>query len=194
MASARRVLRQHYDLASRPTYSMEALYLHEAEPGHHLQVAVAQERTGLPRFRRFGWDTAYGEGWALYAESLGHDLGCTPIPTVRSAHSPTRCGARCGSSWTRASLEGLVARQGDRVLPREHGARQADIEAEGSLHCVPGQALAYKVGQLEILRLRRLAQKKLGVRSTSVHSIRRCWRAGRCRCRLLEAKINRWIE
>ena len=185
-----------YDLASRPTYSMEALYLHEAEPGHHLQVAVAQERTGLPRFRRFGWDTAYGEGWALYAESLGHDLGLYTDPY-------SAFGALSNEMWRAVRLvvdTGIHSKGWSRDKAIEYfrantALGQADIEAEVDRYIAwPGQALAYKVGQLEILRLRRLAQQKLGVRFDirAFHS--QVLESGSLPLPVLEAKINRWIK
>jgi uncharacterized protein (DUF885 family) len=175
---------------------MEALYLHEAEPGHHLQVAVAQEQTGLPRFRRFDWDTAYGEGWGLYAESLGHDLGLYTDPY-------SAFGALSNEMWRAVRLvvdTGIHSKGWSREKAIEYfrantALGQADIEAEVDRYIAwPGQALAYKVGQLEILRLRRLAQQKLGVRFDirAFHS--QVLESGSLPLPVLEAKIKRWIK
>ena len=155
-----------HDLASRPKYSMEALYLHEAEPGHHLQVAIAQEATGLPRFRRFACDTAYGEGWALYAESLGHDLGLYTDPY-------SAFGALSTEMWRAVRLvvdtgihsKGWTREQAIDYFRANTALGETDIAVEVDRYIArPGQALAYKVGQLEILRLRQRAQQKLGPR------------------------------
>ena len=184
-----------YDLASRPKYSMEALYLHEAEPGHHLQVAIAQEATGLPRFRRFAWETAYGEGWALYAESLGHDLGLYTDPY-------SAFGALSAEMWRAVRLvvdtgihaKGWTREQALDYFRANTALGEADIEAEVDRYIAwPGQALAYKVGQLEIMRLRRRAQEKLGPRFDirAFHS--QVLESGPLPLAVLESKIDRWI-
>jgi uncharacterized protein (DUF885 family) len=184
-----------HDLASRPKYSMEALYLHEAEPGHHLQVAIAQEQTGLPRFRRFARDTAYGEGWALYAASLGHDLGLYTDPY-------SAFGALSTEMWRAAALvvdtgihaKGWTREQAIDYLRANTALGEADIAAEVD-RCIawPGQALAGKLGQLEILRLRRRAQEKLGTRFDirAFHS--QVLESGPLPLAVLESRIERWI-
>ena len=93
-----------YDLPSRRTYGMETLYLHEGAPGHHFQISLANENTELPNFRRFGGNTAYVEGWALYAETLWDELGMETAPISASVASTTRCCARCGWSSIPASM------------------------------------------------------------------------------------------
>jgi uncharacterized protein (DUF885 family) len=184
-----------HDLASRPTYSMEAIYLHEAEPGHHLQIALAQEAKGLPRFRRFAWDTAYGEGWALYAESLGRDLGLYTDPY-------SAFGALSTEMWRAVRLvvdTGIHAKGWTRAQAIEYFKANtalglADIEAEVDRYIAwPGQALAYKVGQLEILRLRRLAAQKLGVRFDVREFHSQVLGSGSVPLPVLEAKIERWL-
>jgi uncharacterized protein (DUF885 family) len=185
-----------HDLASRPKYAMEALYLHEAVPGHHYQVALAQEATELPRFRRFAWDTAYGEGWALYAETLGTDLGLYTDPL-------SRFGALSAEMWRAVRLvvdTGLHSRGWTREQAIDYfrantAMGEADIVAEVERYIAwPGQALAYKVGQLRIAALRRRAQERLGPRFDvrAFHEV--VLAGGSLPLAVLEAKVERWIE
>ena len=184
-----------YDLASRPKYSMEALYLHEAEPGHHLQNEIAQEATSLPRFRRFAYDTAYGEGWALYAESLGHDLGLYTDPY-------SAFGALSSEMWRAVRLvvdtgihsKGWTREQAIDYFRANTAVGETDIAVEVDRYiAMPGQALAYKVGQLEILRLRQRAQQQLGSRFDirAFHSL--VLESGSLPLAVLETKVDRWI-
>ena len=185
-----------HDLASRPKYAMEALYLHEAIPGHHYQISIAQEADGLPRFRRFGWDTAYGEGWALYAESLGRDLGlyADPYSTI---------GALSAEMWRAVRLvvdTGLHARGWTREQAVEYfrantAIGDTDIQAEVDRYIAwPGQALAYKLGQLRILELRSRAQARLGARFDVRAFHAQVVESGSLPLAVLERKIDRWIE
>jgi len=185
-----------YDLASRPSYSMEAVYLHEAVPGHHYQLALAQETPNLPRFRRFGWDTAYGEGWALYAESLGSELGLYADPY-------SQYGALTMELWRAARLvvdTGLHAKGWERqraidYLRNNTALGEADIAAEVDRYIAwPGQALAYKAGQLSIQALRREAQEKLGERFDLREFHEQIVGTGSLPLPVLEAKIRRWIN
>ncbi len=184
-----------YDLASRPKYLMEALYLHEAEPGHHLQVAIAQEAMGLPRFRRFAYDTAYGEGWALYAESLGRDLGLYTDPySAFGALSAEMLRAVRLVVDTGIHSKGWTREQALDYLRANTALGEADIAAEVDRYIAwPGQALAYKVGQLEILRLRQRAQQKLGPRFDIRAFHTQVLESGSLPLAVLEAKIDRWI-
>jgi uncharacterized protein (DUF885 family) len=174
---------------------MEAMYLHEAEPGHHLQVAIAQEATGLPRFRRFAYDTAYGEGWALYAESLGHDLGLYTDPySAFGALSAEMLRAVRLVVDTGIHSKGWTREQALDYLRANTALGEADIAAEVDRYIAwPGQALAYKVGQLEILRLRQRAQQKLGPRFDIRAFHTQVLESGSLPLPVLEAKIDRWI-
>jgi uncharacterized protein (DUF885 family) len=183
-----------HDLDSRPKYSMEALYLHEAEPGHHMQVAIAQEASGLPRFRRFAHDTAYGEGWALYAESLGHDLGLYTDPY-------SAFGALSSEMWRAVRLvvdtgihsKGWTREQALEYFRANTAVGETDIAVEVDRYIAwPGQALGYKVGQLEIMRLRQRAQQTLGPRFDirAFHS--QVLESGSLPLAVLESKIDRW--
>jgi uncharacterized protein (DUF885 family) len=174
---------------------MESLYLHEAVPGHHYQMSLAQEATELPRFRRFAHDSAYGEGWALYAESLGPDLGL-----YRDAYS--LFGAHMAEAWRAAQLvvdTGLHSRGWTRdqaidYLRDNTALGEADIVAEVE-RCIawPGQALSYKVGQLRIMELRRRAQAALGPRFDVRAFHEQVVGGGSLPLPVLETKIDRWI-
>jgi uncharacterized protein (DUF885 family) len=185
-----------HELASRPRYAMESLYLHEAIPGHHYQVSLAQEASELPRFRRHAWDDAYGEGWALYAESLGPDLGLY-------ADEVSAFGALSAEMWRAVRLvvdTGLHARGWTREQAIDYfrtntALGDADIRAEVERYIArPGQALAYKVGQLRIRSLRDRAQSSLGSRFDVRAFHAQVLDSGSLPLAVLEQKIDRWIE
>jgi uncharacterized protein (DUF885 family) len=184
-----------FELASRPTYMMEAVFLHEAIPGHFYQDALAQETPNLPSFRRFGGDEAYGEGWALYAESLGARLGLYQDPYAQF-------GALSLELWRAVRLvvdTGLHAQGWSRQRAVEYmqantALGEADIQAEVNRYIAwPGQALAYKVGQLKILELRRRAEQRLGARFDLREFHEQVVGSGPVPLSVLEAKVERWI-
>lgn len=153
-----------YDLDSRPYYALEALTLHEAVPGHHLQNALAQELEGLPDFRRYSYISAFGEGWGLYSERLGLEAGFYTDPY-------SNFGRLTYEMWRACRLvvdTGLHAMGWSREQAMDYLAQRTAL----SLHEVttetdryiswPGQALAYKMGEIEIRRLRRQAEEALG--------------------------------
>ena len=154
-------------LNGRPKWAMETLVAHEAVPGHHLQIARAIELRGLPAFRRSGWGyTAFSEGWALYAETLGFDLGLYTDPYQRYGHLQWQAfrAARLvvdtgihALGWTRQqSIDYMVERTG---VNREFVTSEIDRYTSN-----PGQALAYMIGRLKIEELRDRARAKLGAR------------------------------
>jgi uncharacterized protein (DUF885 family) len=182
-------------LDQRPLYELPALTLHEAAPGHHIQIALAQELQGVPAFRRNADVTAFTEGWGLYAETLGGEMG-----VYRDAYE--RFGKLSYEMWRACRL---VADTGIHWLGWDLGqARQCfvdntalsplNIDVEIARYVSwPGQALAYKVGELKILQLRRKAQDALGSRFDIRRFHDAVLLAGPLPLDLLEARIDAWI-
>jgi uncharacterized protein (DUF885 family) len=155
-----------YDLKGRPTYEMEALTFHEAVPGHHLQISINQELTGIPEFRRFGGVTAFVEGWALYAESLGTEVGFYRDPYSEFGRLSYEMWRACrlvvdtgihAQGWTRQRAIDYMASNSALTL--------TNVTNEVDRYIAwPGQALAYKTGQMKIRELRTEAERELGAR------------------------------
>jgi len=184
-----------YDLKARPKWAMEALSLHEANPGHHFQISIQREQKDLPRFRRFGGYTAYSEGWGLYAESLGRDLGMYTDPyqyfgrlegeLFRAIRLVVDTGLHA-QGWTRQQvLDYIVANSAT-----SEARRVAETER---YMAIPGQALAYKIGQLKISELRARAEQELGPQFDvrKFHTV--ILADGALPLDVLEAKVDRWI-
>jgi uncharacterized protein (DUF885 family) len=153
-----------YKLDSRPIWEMEALTMHEAVPGHHLQISLAQERQGLPEFRKNSSYTAFVEGWALYAESLGGEMGFYADPY-------SRFGQLTYEMWRAVRLVvdtglhsmGWTRDQAIDYFRANAAKADQDIVVEVDRYIVwPGQALGYKMGQLRIREMRANAEKQLG--------------------------------
>lgn len=184
-----------YDLKARPRYALESLFLHEAEPGHHFQIALQRELTGLPAFRRFGGETAFAEGWGLYAESLGKELGVYQDPAMYF-------GALSAELWRAIRLvvdTGIhdLGWSRQQVLDYMYANSPAEptqaISETERFMAIPGQALAYKIGQLKIRELRERAESDLGERFDVRAFHAEVLKDGSVPLNVLEDKIERWI-
>ena len=184
-----------FNLEAQPLYGMETLSLHEAAPGHHFQISIQQELTNLPRFRRFGGYTAYAEGWALYCESIGKDLGLFKDPyqwygrlndeMLRAMRLVVDTGLHA-KGWTRE--------QAIRFMRENSSMAASDVEAEVERYIAwPGQATAYKVGQLRITAMRAMAAQMLGDRFDVKAFHSQVLRDGALPLAVLQAKIDRWV-
>jgi uncharacterized protein (DUF885 family) len=184
-----------YKLDTRPKYEMEALTLHESVPGHHLQIARAQELKGLPDFRRNGGYTAYVEGWGLYAESLGSEMGFYSDPYSQFGQLTYEMWRACRLVVdTGMHAFGWSRQQAIDYMKENTAKTENDIIVEIDRYIVwPGQALAYKMGELKIKELRAKATKELGDR----FDVRKFHNAvlddGPLPLDLLENRINVWI-
>ncbi|MEY5131737.1 MAG: hypothetical protein RL734_1804 [Bacteroidota bacterium] len=153
-----------YDLPSRPKHTMTALALHEAVPGHHLQIAIAQELPGLPWFRNQIGINAFVEGWALYSESLGHDMGLYQDPYQKFGALAFEMWRACRLVIDAGIHTGKMTREeGVQFMMKHTGNSELDARSEVDRYIVwPAQALSYKLGQMHILTLRKEIEQKLG--------------------------------
>ncbi len=175
---------------------METLFLHEAIPGHHYQIALQYENEELPKFRRFLWYGAYGEGWALYTESLGKELGLYTDPYQYfgnlgdEIHRAIRLVVDVGlhaKGWTR---EQAIQYMKDNEAIDDQNAT-AEIER---YMAIPAQALSYKIGQLKILELRKKAESALGNKFNLALFHDEVLKYGCLPLDVLENIVNRWIQ
>ncbi|WP_133470927.1 DUF885 domain-containing protein [Paraglaciecola marina] len=184
-----------YNLRAQPKYLMETLSVHEAAPGHHFQIAIQQEVESLPDFRKFGGYTVFAEGWALYAESLGKEMGLFTDPymwygrlsdeQLRAMRLVVDTGLHA-FGWTRQQAIDFMVDNSSLAL--------TDIEAEVERYIVmAGQALSYKVGQRHIRMLRNKAQQALGEQFDVKKFHTQILIDGALPMPILEAKIDRWI-
>jgi uncharacterized protein (DUF885 family) len=185
-----------FNLKAQPRFGIETLSLHEAAPGHHFQIAIQQELDDLPRFRRFNNYVSYAEGWALYAESIGKELGLFTDPyqwygrlsdeMLRAMRLVVDTGLHA-KGWTRE--------QAIRYMLDNSSLAESDVTAEVERYIVwPGQALGYKLGQLHISALRARAEQQLGAAFDVRQFHSQVLRDGAVPMDVLSAKIDRWMK
>jgi uncharacterized protein (DUF885 family) len=184
-----------YDLPSRTTPGMATLYLHEGAPGHHFQISIAQENEKLPAFMRFGGNTAYVEGWALYSETLGYEMGLFKDPyqrfgtlsdeMLRAMRLVVDTGIH-SKGWTRE--QAIVFFRENTLLS------ERDIVKEVERYiCNPSQATSYKIGELRIMALRSRAKATLGAKFDirQFHDV--ILRDGALPLDVLEQQVEAWL-
>jgi len=185
-----------YNLRARPKWEMEALSLHESVPGHHLQISLAQEMEGQPEFRKHVGYSAFVEGWGLYAESLGEDLGMYKDPY-------SKFGQLSYEMWRAVRLVvdtgmhsmGWTRDQAIQLFKDNTGKTDQDITVEVDRYIVwPGQALAYKLGQRKIRELRGEAEKKLGAKFDARRFHDAVLENGALPLNALDGRIKQWMD
>jgi uncharacterized protein (DUF885 family) len=184
------------DVKEYNIYGDEDLFLHEAIPGHHFQISLQQENASLPDFRKFNWFGAYGEGWALYTESLGKELGLYKDPYQyfgnlgNEMHRAVRLVVDTGlhsKGWTRE--------QAIKYSMENEAESESGITTEIERYmAIPGQALSYKIGQLKIMELRKRAQDKMGAKFDIKKFHEKVLESGVMPLALLEKKIDTWVN
>lgn len=184
-----------YNAADRNLYAVESIAYHEGLPGHHLQISIAQELTGIPTFRKYGHYTAYTEGWGLYAERLGKDVGFYQDPY-------SDYGRLEADIWRAIRLvvdtgvhsEGWSRQQMVDYFHEHSNIDETSIQAEVDRYIAwPSQALAYKIGQLKILQLRDKAKQQLGSKFDIRAFHDEVLDAGAMPLDMLEARMDSWI-
>ena len=183
-----------YDLPSRYMWEMETLYLHEAVPGHHFQISLAQENAALPAFMRFGGNTAYAEGWGLYAETLWAELGMETDPYQRMGGlNDEMLRAMRLVVDTGIHSKGWTRDQSIKYMLDNSPMGESDATAEVERYiAIPGQALAYKIGQLTISRVKAEAKAQLGDRFDPRAFHAEVLDTGALPMPVLESKIRTW--
>jgi len=184
-----------YDLPSRSTWEETTLFLHEGEPGHHFQISIAQENAALPSFMRFGGNTAYAEGWALYAETLGYDMGFYKDPYARfGTLNDEMLRAMRLVVDTGIHAKGWTRDQSIAYMLGHSGMSKTEATAEVERYiAIPSQATAYKIGALTIQRLRKKAETELGPKFDIREFHAQVLDSGALPMKILEEKIDRWI-
>ena len=184
-----------YDLPSRTTPGMTTLYLHEGAPGHHFQISLAQENAALPPFMRFGGNTAFAEGWALYAETLGYDMGFYKDPYQRMGTlDDEMLRAMRLVVDTGIHAKGWGRDQAIKYMLDHSSMGRTDATAEVERYiAIPSQATAYKIGALTIQRLRAKARAELGDKFDIRDFHAQVLNTGALPLAILEQKIDRWI-
>ncbi len=185
-----------YKLDARPKWEMEALSLHESVPGHHLQISLAQELEGVPEFRKHAGYTAFVEGWGLYAESLGEEIGMYKDPY-------SKFGQLAYEMWRAVRLVvdtgmhtmGWTRQQAIDYFRENTGKTDQDVISEIDRYIVwPGQALAYKIGQLKIRELRKEAEGRLGAKFNERKFHDAVLENGALPLSVLEARMKVWLD
>jgi uncharacterized protein (DUF885 family) len=185
-----------FNLHARPKWEMEALSLHEAVPGHHLQLSLGQEMENVPEFRKHVGYSSFVEGWALYSESLGEELGLYKDPY-------SKFGQLSYEMWRAVRLVvdtgmhtmGWTRQQAIDFFRENTGKTDQDITVEVDRYIVwPGQALAYKIGQMKIRELRVVAEKKLGAKFEVRKFHDAVLENGAVPLSVLEAHMKQWID
>jgi len=185
-----------YDLSQRPLYNLPSLTLHEGVPGHHHQISLAQEMKDVPEFRRNLYPNAFGEGWGLYSEKLGVEMGIYRTPYEQFGRLTYEMWRACrlvvdtGMHW-----KGWTRDQAEACFLENSALAPHNIRTEVDRYISwPGQALAYKIGELKILELRKRAEDKLGA-DFDIRSFHdEVLGAGGIPLNILEDRIDAWIE
>ncbi|MDB5200399.1 MAG: hypothetical protein JWO92_2362 [Chitinophagaceae bacterium] len=178
------------------TSGMESLFLHEAIPGHHYQISLQQENESLPKFRRFAWYGAMGEGWALYCESLGKELGLYTDPYQYlgalgdEIHRAIRLVVDVG-----IHLKGMTREEAIKYMMENEAINEQGATAEIERYmAIPGQALSYKIGSLKIRELREKYKKQLGSKFNLAAFHDELLKDGVMPLDVMESKMDAWAN